>query len=201
MSMLVRHVSEPIPAPATIDPTIDPQLADWIVWLLKKDPKDRPEDAQVAWDKLEEIVIHLVGPRWRREARLQEEAAPDESAKPLTPAPFSEERERVTTPEPYMTSRGTPPRSRPDGAPAVAAAPPEPLPPPAPRRSRRRRPLLRPPPRSQSRLPRRSLQRGSLDLGSDEDMYLAFAPGAQKVPPAASPPAAAARGGAARGAC
>ena len=67
------RVSEAIPSPSTIDPTIDPQLAEWIEWLLKKDPKERPETAQEGWDKLEEIVIHLLGPRWRREARLPED--------------------------------------------------------------------------------------------------------------------------------
>src|SRR5580765_895991 len=99
MSMLVRHVSEAIPSPSTVDPTIDPQLGEWIEWLLKKDPKERPETAQDGWDKLEEIVIHLLGPRWRREARLPEdvEHPPEEEQKPLTPAPFSEERDRVTT--------------------------------------------------------------------------------------------------------
>ena len=45
MSMLVRHVSETIPAPSTINPSIDPQLGEWLEWLLKKDPKDRPPSA------------------------------------------------------------------------------------------------------------------------------------------------------------
>ena len=105
MSMLVRHVSESVPAPATIDPSIDPQLGEWIMRLLQKDPQARPKDAQEAWDRLEEIVIHLVGPRWRREARLPDGAQhAEEEAKPLTPAPFSEERDRITTPEPqYVT--------------------------------------------------------------------------------------------------
>ncbi len=109
MSMLVRHVSETIPAPSTINPSIDPQLGEWLEWLLKKDPKDRPPSAGEAWDKLEEIVIHLLGPRWRREARLGDgegEPHADEDAKPLTPAPFSEERSKVSleTPQPeYIT--------------------------------------------------------------------------------------------------
>ena len=109
MSMLVRHVSETVPAPSTIDPSIDPQLGEWLEWLLNKDPKDRPASAGEAWDKLEEIVIHLLGPRWRREARLGDgegEPHADEGAKPLTPAPFSEERSKVSleTPQPeYIT--------------------------------------------------------------------------------------------------
>src|SRR5262249_11389692 len=46
MSMLVRHVSEAIPSPAAIDPTIDPQLPAWSDCPPKKDPKDRPPPPQ-----------------------------------------------------------------------------------------------------------------------------------------------------------
>ena len=122
MSMLVRHVSESVPAPATIDPSIDPQLGEWIMRLLQKDPQARPKDAQEAWDRLEEIVIHLVGPRWRREARLPDGAQhAEDDAKPLTPAPFSEERDRITTPEPqYVTY--TPEDEDAEGGLGVAAA-------------------------------------------------------------------------------
>src|SRR5262245_56246102 len=192
MSMLVRHVSETIPSPATIDPTIDPQLAEWIEWLLKKDPKERPETAQEAWDRLEEVVIHLLGPRWRREARLPEgdEAAPEEQ-KPLTPAPFSEERERLTTPEPqYMTFEGdtsavaadeerVAPAAAPVAEAAVAAA------------AAADAPVgeVAAPPAEAPPAPGEGDVGGSLDLG-DEDMYLTFAPGAQKAAPAEPPPAA-----------
>ncbi len=107
MSMLVRHVSEAIPAPSTVNPAIDPALSEWMEWLLQKDPAARPADAQKAWDRLEEIVIHLLGPRWRREARLLDDGTAEAAAvesKPLTPAPFSEEREKVETPDPvYVT--------------------------------------------------------------------------------------------------
>src|SRR5262249_62348580 len=98
MSMLVRHVSEPIPAPATIDPTIDPQLAEWIEWLLKKDPKERPETAQEAWDRLEGGVIQLPRPRGRREGGLPEgDEAGARGQKPRTPAPVSGGRGGGTT--------------------------------------------------------------------------------------------------------
>ena len=162
MSMLVRHVSEPIPAPATVDPSVDPQLSEWLECLLKKDPKERPADGQEAWDGLEEIVIHLLGPRWRREARLPEEGAPaDEEARPLTPAPFSEERSQVSTatPEPeYLTVN---PAVGLDAPPVAEAAAPVAEPPP-------------PPPAPAVDLP---------GEGEQEDVYLTFAPGGQKAPP------------------
>src|SRR6185369_2818290 len=54
------------------------------------EPTQRTQNANEAWDDFEEIVLGLLGPRWRREARLveQRDTASSESAKPLTPAPF-----------------------------------------------------------------------------------------------------------------
>src|SRR6185436_20340691 len=58
--------------------------------LLVKEPDKRTQNAQDAWDDFEEVLLHLLGPRWRREARLVERAPAGESdgSKPLTPAPF-----------------------------------------------------------------------------------------------------------------
>jgi hypothetical protein len=38
--------------------------------MLAKEPSERPPDAATAWEELEELTIGLLGPRWRREARL-----------------------------------------------------------------------------------------------------------------------------------
>jgi tRNA A-37 threonylcarbamoyl transferase component Bud32 len=192
MSMLVRHVSEAVPAPSTIDPSIDPQLSDWLENLLKKDPTERPKDAQEAWDKLEEIVIHMLGPRWRREARLPDGRVHevDDEAKPLTPAPFSEERSRVLTPEPqYVTYVETDvdeeaAAAAPDAPPAPAGAEAELLSEAAPAEV----------PAAEQASPEEQEGESSLDLDG-EDMYLTFSPGSQsKVsePPPAPPPAPAA---------
>ena len=88
MAILLRHVNEPIPPVKSIDPSVDERLSDWVERLLVKDPKQRTQSAADAWDDLEEILIALLGPRWRREARLPAETASFDTPTPLTPAPF-----------------------------------------------------------------------------------------------------------------
>jgi hypothetical protein len=88
MAILLRHVNEPIPPVESIDSSVDERISDWIDRLLVKDPKQRTRSAADAWDELEEIVIALRGPRWRREARLAAGSAQLDTPKPLTPAPF-----------------------------------------------------------------------------------------------------------------
>src|SRR3954454_11552985 len=88
MAILLRHVNEQIPSVKSIDPKIDQDISDWIDRLLVKDPKQRTQSANDAWDEFEEIIINLLGPRWRREARLREGSAQFNTPAPLTPAPF-----------------------------------------------------------------------------------------------------------------
>src|SRR3954453_8486419 len=88
MAILLRHVNEQIPSVKSIDPTVDQEISDWIDRLLVKDPAQRTQSANEAWDEFEEIIIGLLGPRWRREARLREGAAQFDAPAPLTPAPF-----------------------------------------------------------------------------------------------------------------
>ena len=90
MAILLRHVNEPIAPVKSIVPEVDQRISDWIEALLVKEPDKRTQNAQDAWDDFEEVLLHLLGPRWRREARLVERAASEKSdgAKPLTPAPF-----------------------------------------------------------------------------------------------------------------
>src|ERR671930_638650 len=55
--------------------------------------------ANEPWDAFEEIIIGLLGPRWRREARLTERAQTT-TPNPLTPAPFQGTRaEQVSSDE------------------------------------------------------------------------------------------------------
>src|SRR3982751_209311 len=70
MAVLLPHVNEPIPPVNTIDPSIDDGISDWIEALLIKDPAKRTRSSNDAWEDFEEIIIGLLGPRWRREARL-----------------------------------------------------------------------------------------------------------------------------------
>ena len=72
MAILLRHVNEPIAPVKSIRPEVDPRISDWIEKLLVKEPTARTQNANDAWDEFEEIVLGLLGPRWRREARLVE---------------------------------------------------------------------------------------------------------------------------------
>ena len=88
MAILLRHVNEQIPPVRSIEPSVDHGVSDWVEQLLVKDPKARTQSANEAWDELEELIIGLLGPRWRRAARLSVPAEQRDTPKPLTPAPF-----------------------------------------------------------------------------------------------------------------
>ena len=80
----------PDPAGTLAQPRASIQaISDWIERLLVKDPEERTRSAHDAWDELEEIVIALVGPRWRRAARLlaPSRRPADAPAGPATPPP------------------------------------------------------------------------------------------------------------------
>src|SRR3954447_3967060 len=151
MAILLRHVNEQIPAAKSIDPKIDQEVSDWIERLLVKDPTKRTQSANDAWDEFEEIIINLLGPRWRREARLREGAAQFDTPAPLTPAPFqgttsdaavSDEFQsfawgNAVTPEQAPPGPATPPPSESaplPPEPTVGPPPPPSRPPPPPRR-------------------------------------------------------------------
>ena len=70
MAVLMRQVNEAVPPVNELDPGIDSRLAGWIDRLVSKEPADRPQSATEAWDALEDILIALLGPRWRRDAAL-----------------------------------------------------------------------------------------------------------------------------------
>jgi hypothetical protein len=70
MAVLMRQVKDPIPPACSLNSDLDPAISDWIERLLIKDPEQRGRAASEAWDHFEEIVLELVGPRWRRAALL-----------------------------------------------------------------------------------------------------------------------------------
>jgi serine/threonine-protein kinase len=72
MAILLRHVNEPIPPIHSIDSSVGEDISDWVERLLVKDPTERTQSAVAAWDDLEDILIGRLGPRWRREARLDQ---------------------------------------------------------------------------------------------------------------------------------
>ena len=75
MAVVMRQVNEPVPLLRNVAPQIDGWIADWVAWLVSKAPADRPQSASDAWEALEEALIAVLGPRWRRETRLQQRGA------------------------------------------------------------------------------------------------------------------------------
>ncbi len=70
LGVLMRQVSEPVPPLRMLVPSIDVGISNWVEWLLRKDPRMRPQSAAAAWDQLEERMIAQLGPRWRRGSAL-----------------------------------------------------------------------------------------------------------------------------------
>ena len=93
--ILYRKVHDEIPRVSTIDPEIDPRLDDWVARMLAREPSDRFAGAEEAWFALEDTILELLGPRWRRDGAIavpgdDEVAAPsDEPPRELTPADFT----------------------------------------------------------------------------------------------------------------
>jgi predicted Ser/Thr protein kinase len=131
VAVMMRQVNEPIPPARAVNPEVDEQISDWIERLLVKDPADRVQSAGDAWEELEEIVITLVGPRWRRSARIvsPSQRPPDMPAGPATPAPTEAARPPLVTFEVPDWGPETPTRRLDDGdeaawAPTIMPEPP-----------------------------------------------------------------------------
>jgi serine/threonine protein kinase len=88
VAVLYRHVHEPVPSVRTIAPDVDEGIAEWLERMLAKRPEDRFQTADEAWVALEDVVLELLGPRWRRQARLVLNDESPRSQRTLTPAAF-----------------------------------------------------------------------------------------------------------------
>ena len=127
MVILMRHVNERIPSAVEVRPDVDPRLSEWIDKLLVKDPQQRTRHAVDAWESLEDIIVGLLGPLWRRDARLLDDQIAVSNAVPLTPAPF-ESQASIRTPTPASSPAVADEFVTFDPSPA-AAGPPAPAPP------------------------------------------------------------------------
>ena len=92
MAVMVRHMHDPVPPIDSLNAGVHPEIADWIERLLIKDPAQRTRSATTAWNELEEIVLELLGPRWRRHAQFLESDDPSHvgdraDTGPATPPP------------------------------------------------------------------------------------------------------------------
>jgi hypothetical protein len=110
MAVLMRQVSDPIPPVHTLRPEVDQAISDWIERLLVKEPADRVQSASEAWDQFEEIVLALVGPLWRRKARLPALTPPtgQQPTAPLTPPTTPRQRTLSETPTRRVGERSGP---------------------------------------------------------------------------------------------
>lgn len=84
VALLLRHVNESIPAASVANPDVDRRISDWIGRLTATAPEDRVQSAGAAWEELEEVLIDILGTRWRREARLTDQHP--ETSTPATEA-------------------------------------------------------------------------------------------------------------------
>ena len=95
MAVMYRHVSEAPPPLAAVDP----RLAAWVGRLLEKRPEARPAGAAQAWAELEELVVDILGPYWRRDAALGEDGeAPDAATTTAAPRVATIRRPPAPTP-------------------------------------------------------------------------------------------------------
>ena len=129
MAILLKHINEEPPPLASIALDVDPEIAAWVHALLVKDVSERPTDANDAWLRFEEILIGKLGPRWRREARLQGVPGSMEVGPPLTPAPFKREPSGPLSVSQYDSFDWSAPRTQVSGpaTPLPHDAPPGPL--------------------------------------------------------------------------
>jgi serine/threonine protein kinase len=109
-AVLHSHIYDPPPPLRSVNPQADPRIAGWVERLLAKAPEDRPAGAVEAWLSLEDIITAIVGPLWRRAARISDIPA-------CAPAPEAE------TVVEYETYQPEPVRSRPEPTPPPSPAP------------------------------------------------------------------------------
>jgi serine/threonine protein kinase len=109
VAVLYRHVHETVPSVRTVAPDVDERIADWLGKMLAKRPEDRFQSADDAWVALEDVVIEILGPRWRREARLVLDTEMPRAGRTLTPASFGTiSPAEPSVPGPYTPPPGTP---------------------------------------------------------------------------------------------
>jgi hypothetical protein len=104
-------------------------LSAWLGRLLARAPAERFQSAAPAWWELEDLVIELLGPRWRRDARIAgaPPRVPGSQPTPVTPTvtdpperkrPTAVAAEPAAAPEPAAATRAPL-----DGGSSAAAAP------------------------------------------------------------------------------
>ena len=108
VAVLYRHVHEEVPPVRSVDPEVDERIDA----VARPDAgqgsrADRFPSADEAWFTLEDAILELLGPRWRREARLVVDDTPTVERAPLTPARFTDTDLATPDPEPVPPRRDT----------------------------------------------------------------------------------------------
>ena len=122
VAVLYRHVHEPVPNVRSVAPEVDEGVGRWLEKMLAKQPEDRFQSADEAWVALEDIVLELLGPRWRREARLVLDDERPRAQRTLTPAAFPSVERHEPADEDAGRDRGADMSSRP-GVPETISGP------------------------------------------------------------------------------
>ena len=124
MAILLSHVNDRVPPVRSVDPAVDPQLADWVDRLVAREPEDRTRSAATAAAELEDLALETLGPRWRASAALAAELdEPPRATRPRTTAPFAPSLAATLPPTRRPTGPTAPlpaDRTRPPGAPRAA---------------------------------------------------------------------------------
>ncbi len=111
-ALLMAHITEPLPPPLEIDPTLHAGIAAWLERMLAKEPADRPRSAREAWDRLDDCIVAAEGSFWRRAARLDEwrdREATGALSRPLSEAEFPSAADAASVVEPgYVTFEPAP---------------------------------------------------------------------------------------------
>ena len=158
VAVLYRHVHEPVPSVRSVAPEVDEGIAEWLEKMLAKRPEDRFQSADEAWVALEDLVLDLLGPRWRREARLVLDDETPRAHRTLTPASFHSvtlDTPAPETDEPSAADARAGRRSVPETISGPSATPPPPTVAPTRRRERSHTTMFR-------------LARRHRDVGEDE---------------------------------
>jgi serine/threonine protein kinase len=110
MAILLAHVNDSVPPVSSVDPAVDPRIADWVGRMTAKEPDDRPASAEDAAAELEETALEMLGPRWRRSAALVPQLDElDPIAAPVTTRPLFDRPLATTLPPTPVPVRPTGP--------------------------------------------------------------------------------------------
>ena len=132
MAILLRHVNEPIAPVKSIDPRSTSASRTGSRRCSSRTRRSARRSRRDAWDDFEEIIIGLLGPRWRRSARLGESAGTAEAPNPLTPAPFQGTTAGAAASDEFQSFAWGQPAADTDGSAAASTPytpPPQDLPP------------------------------------------------------------------------